>query len=78
MIAYAFLQARRLKQTGGEKRIVGLPPQPTLPAIGQAILTALARPPPTHCPHCRRWLSPKNLPKKCSVVQRAWTASGIE
>lgn len=37
----------------GEKRILGPPPQPTLLAVRQAILTALAQPPPLLCPHCR-------------------------
>ncbi len=35
MIAYAFLQHRRLAQAGGKKRINGPPPQPSLPAIRQ-------------------------------------------
>jgi SRSO17 transposase len=65
MIAYAFLQSRRLKKAGGEKRISGPPTQPTLPAIRQAILTALAQPQPTRCPHCRKLLLPQNLPKSC-------------
>jgi hypothetical protein len=38
MIAYAFLQYRRLKTAKREKRINGPPPQPTLPAVRQAIL----------------------------------------
>ncbi len=37
MIAYAFLQSRRLKQAGGGK-ISGPPPQPTLPAVRTEIL----------------------------------------
>lgn len=45
------------------KRILGPPPQPSLPAVRQAILNALAQPPPARCPHCRRALSPNNLPK---------------
>jgi len=51
MIAFAFLQSRRLKEAKGEKRIAGPPPQPSLPAIRQAILVALAQPliwPPFH------------------------------
>lgn len=63
MIAYSFLQSRRLKQAKRKKRIHGPPPQPTLPAIRAAITAVLERPPPARCPHCRRWLSPKNLPK---------------
>jgi len=63
MIAYAFLQSRRLRQAAGEKRIPGPPPQPSLPAVRQAILNALEQPPPILCPHCRRALFAKNLPK---------------
>jgi hypothetical protein len=46
MIAYAFLQYRRLKTARREKRINGLPPRPTLPAVREAILELSARPPP--------------------------------
>jgi hypothetical protein len=38
MIAYAFLQHRRLAQAGRKKRINGSPPQPSLPAVRQAIV----------------------------------------
>jgi hypothetical protein len=53
MIAYAFLQHRRLKTARREKRIKGPPPQPTLPAR-QAIFELIVRPPPQQCPHCRK------------------------
>ena len=56
MIAYAFLQHRRLKTARREKEINGPPPQPTLPAVRQAILELIARPPPQRCPHCRKWI----------------------
>lgn len=46
MMAYAFLQTRRLAQAGRKKRVSGPPPQPSLPAIRQAILDRLSRPPP--------------------------------
>lgn len=36
MIAYAFLQSRRLKQARREKRTQGPPPQPTLPATARS------------------------------------------
>jgi hypothetical protein len=36
------------------KRSPSPPPQPTLPAIRQAILTHPSQPPPLTCPHCRR------------------------
>ena len=59
MIAFAFLQQRRLKQAGREKSGPSPPPQPSLPAVRQAIVTALmpARP-PSMCPHRRRWITP--------------------
>jgi SRSO17 transposase len=37
MMAYAFLQSRRLAQAGRKKRVLGPPPKPTLPAVRQAI-----------------------------------------
>ena len=66
MIAYAFLQSRRLTAAGRKKRVSGPPPQPTMPAVRQAILDIFARPPLTRCPHCNEPLpSPRviNLPK---------------
>lgn len=54
MIAYAFLQSRRLQAAGRKKRIPGPPPQPTMPAIRQAILDIFARPTLRRCPHCRK------------------------
>ena len=55
MIAYAFLQHRRLAAAAsGGKKIARGPPQPTLPAIRKALVIALARAPPYRCPHCRR------------------------
>jgi len=56
MIAYTFLQRRRLATARREKRINKPPPQPTLPAVRQAILELFARPPPQRCPHCRKWI----------------------
>jgi len=43
MNAYAFLEPRRLAQAGEGKRIAGPPPQPSLPAVRQAILDRLSR-----------------------------------
>ena len=66
MIAYAFLQSRRLKAAGRKKRIEGPPPQPTMPAIRNAILNLFARPPPRRCPRCDMPLpkiANKNVPK---------------
>ena len=54
MIAYAFLQYRRLAQAGRKKRISDPPPQPSLPAVRQAIVELIVRPRPQRCPHCRR------------------------
>jgi hypothetical protein len=65
-IAYAFLQSRRLKAAGRKKRARGPPPQPSLPAIRQAILDLFARPPPRRCPHfqiCRANIAKPKLPK---------------
>jgi SRSO17 transposase len=57
MMAYAFLQNRRLAQAGRKKRVPWPPPQPSLPAIRQAIIDRLSRPPPTCCPQCGGSLS---------------------
>ena len=54
MIAYAFLQHRRLTKARRGKKINGPPPQPSLPAVRRAILDLIARPPPQQCPYCRR------------------------
>jgi hypothetical protein len=54
---YAFLQARRLKSAGRKKRVGGPPPQPSMPAIRQAILNLFARPPPQRCPHCEKHIA---------------------
>lgn len=65
-IAYAYLQSRRLTAAGRKKRVPGPPPQPTMPAVRQAIVDLFARPPPTRCPHCNECLAPQskiNLPK---------------
>ena len=56
MIAYAYLQSRRLAEASGGKRIRQGPPKRTLPAIRRAVLAILARAPPYRCPHCRRTL----------------------
>jgi len=61
MIAYAFLQHRRLGQANGKKTIRAGPPQPSMPAVRRAVIAALTpKPPPERCPHCRmrlRWNS---------------------
>jgi SRSO17 transposase len=54
MIAYAFLQHRRLAHAGRKKRINGPPPQPTMPAVRHAIVDLILRPSPQRCPHCRK------------------------
>jgi SRSO17 transposase len=54
MIAYAFLQHKRLKQAKREKKIHRGPPQPTLPAVRRAIIKALLQNQIyERCPHCR-------------------------
>ena len=62
MIAYAFLQARRLERASRKKRIEGPPPQPSLPAIRAAIIATFATA-PIKCPHCRKLISTRDLPK---------------
>jgi SRSO17 transposase len=59
MIAYAFLQHRRLAQAGRKKRINGPPPQPSLPAVRQAIVDLIVQPRPQRCPYCRRQIGGK-------------------
>ena len=56
MIAYAFLQHRRLTKVRRGKRILGPPLQPSLPAVRHAIIALIARSPPQRCPHCRKWI----------------------
>ena len=67
MIAYAFLQHRRLTKARRGKKINGPPPQPSLPAVRRAILDLITRPPPQQCPYCRRSIVKRppreNLPK---------------
>ncbi len=58
MMAYAFLQSRRLAAVGRKKRIACPPPQPSMPAIRQAILDHLSRPLARRCPHCDADLNP--------------------
>jgi hypothetical protein len=40
------------QSSGTEKRVSGPPPQPSMPAIRQAILDLVAQPPPRRCPLC--------------------------
>jgi SRSO17 transposase len=63
MLAFAFLQYRRLKTARGEKRIDGPPPQPSLPAVRHAIVALIARPPPQRCPHCRKQICASTQPE---------------
>ncbi|MGY4601415.1 hypothetical protein ACVWXL_009161 [Bradyrhizobium sp. GM22.5] len=63
MIAYAFLQHRRLANAGRKKRINGPPPQPTMPAVRHAIVDLILRPPPQQCPHCRKQILEKQRRK---------------
>jgi SRSO17 transposase len=57
MIAYAFLQHRRLATARREKKVTGPPPQPSLPAVRHAIIAHMTQLIPRRCPHCRTWLS---------------------
>src|SRR5450432_2055991 len=62
MIAYAFLQSRRLNAAGRKKR-AGEPPPQSMPAIRQAILDLFVTPPPRRCPHCQKLLGDTAQPK---------------
>ena len=62
MIAFAFLQFRRLKRARRGKEFNGPPPRPSLPAVRHAIVALIARPPPQRCPHCRKQI--------CASTQR--------
>ena len=56
----------RHERRDGKKRVAGPPPQPSIPAIRQAILDLFARPPPLRCPHCKMLIAEtdkQNLPK---------------
>jgi SRSO17 transposase len=59
MVAFAFLQYRRLKKVRRKKRINRPPPQPSLPAVRHAIVELIIRLPPQHCSLCRRWICAK-------------------
>ena len=60
MIAYAFLQHRRLtKVRRGKKEFNGPPPQPTLPAVRHAIVDLIMRTSPQRCPYCQSWIGAK-------------------
>lgn len=66
MIAYAFLQSRRLSIAGRKKNSRWSTASASMPAIRQAIIERLSRPPPIECPHCGQSIAaPKNhnLPK---------------
>ncbi|MFH0303027.1 hypothetical protein AAFX91_38910 [Bradyrhizobium sp. 31Argb] len=62
MIAYAFLQHRRLAYAG-QKKSNGPSPQPTMPAVRHAIADLILRPPPQRCPHCRKQILEKQWRK---------------
>jgi len=55
LIAFAFLQHLRLRQSGqrGKTCTTGPPPQPTLPAVRRALLAHLATFVRLRCPRCR-------------------------
>ena len=68
MIAYAFLQHRRLAQAGRKKKINGPPPQPSLPAVRQAIVELIVQPRPQRCPYCKRQIAKSSGVNKSAKV----------
>src|SRR5882757_1948608 len=50
------------------------PPQPTLPAVRQAILEVIARPLPRRCPHCRKWIRNAYSVNKSAKVVLVWSS----
>jgi SRSO17 transposase len=59
MIAYAFLQYRRLKTARREKKNQWAAASTDAARLRQAILELIARPPPQRCPHCQKWICNK-------------------
>lgn len=63
MIAYAFIQHHRLqieKREKKKKRQQAGPPEPTLPAVRRAIISALMLTETSlRCPHCHRQTQPR-------------------
>ncbi len=55
MLAFAFLQHRRLAAAGRGEKVRLPPPQPTLPAVRRAMVERM-RSPLIRCPHCDRLL----------------------
>ena len=75
MIAYAFLQHRRLATARRKKKIGGPPPQPTLPAVRHAILALFARPPHSDAHTAENgYATGGGMNRKCQSSAR--TASG--
>ena len=63
MIAYAFLQSRRLKAARTKEKSQDHH-QPSMPAHhGRAILDLFVRLPPLQCPHCKAFLTEAAKPK---------------
>lgn len=71
MAAYTFLQSRHLKAAGRKERIWrAAAKQPFLPAIRQARLEPVVRPPPGRCPHCEKLLIEGAQPNPPRLSQR--------
>jgi SRSO17 transposase len=63
MIAYAFLQSRRLKAARRKKKSRRTAATTSMPAIRQAILDLFEKPPPLRCPHCEMLFAETAKPK---------------
>jgi hypothetical protein len=57
MIAYAFLQHRRLKKVRRGKKNQRPAPSTDVAAVRHAIVDLIMRSSPQRCPYCRSWIS---------------------
>jgi hypothetical protein len=73
MIAYAFLQHRRLATARRKKRINGPTPQPNLPAVRHDIVELFGRLPPLQCPHCRNWICNERRGEVCQSSANSYS-----
>jgi hypothetical protein len=68
MIAYAFLQYRRLKTARRGKKNPRPAASTDIARNSQAIIELIARLPPERCPHCRKWIAAKSSVSESAKV----------